>query len=478
MLSTLGFPLVYCGIMPVPGLKIHHKIVIPFAVLLVAATLVTAFISVTLISENLERRFQTQLENASKILAQIDFAVTGPVLERLKLIIGAEIVTYAKDGGILAGTLSPSTDAELLALIQTEDVLRRIFSEGEELILMDVVHRGVPYKVAYRPIRFPSDAVIAFVADTSDMAQAKRAVARNIGLLAAVMIPVLVLISQLIARSITKPVHELVAHTKTLAAGELTRKADVTSHDEIGELASAFNEMADQLRESEEKLLRSEKLAVTGQLAARVAHDIRNPLSAMKMQAQLLRNKLQPGEANETTLQAILSEIDRVEWVVQGLLDLGRPVELRLKPGSINVVVEDALAATKARLVHGKIRPHLNLGSDVPNVELDPDRLKQALLNIIMNAAEAMPVGGNLRVATISEGDSVRIEITDNGEGIVPEDFGKLFDPFFTTKRDGVGLGLVNTRSIVERHGGRIDVEPASGKGTRVIITLPAVATE
>jgi len=163
---------------------------------------------------------------------------------------------------------------------------------------------------------------------------------------------------------------------------------------------------------------------------------------------------------------------------VQGLLDLGRPVELRLKPGSINVVVEDALAATKARLVHGKIRPHLNLGSDVPNVELDPDRLKQALLNIIMNAAEAMPVGGNLRVATISEGDSVRIEITDNGEGIVPEDFGKLFDPFFTTKRDGVGLGLVNTKSIVERHGGRIDVEPASGKGTRVIITLPAVATE
>jgi signal transduction histidine kinase len=89
-----------------------------------------------------------------------------------------------------------------------------------------------------------------------------------------------------------------------------------------------------------------------------------------------------------------------------------------------------------------------------------------------------MPVGGNLRVATISEGDSVRIEITDNGEGIVPEDFGKLFDPFFTTKWDGVGLGLVNTKSIVERHGGRIDVEPASGKGTRVIITLPAVATE
>ena len=312
--------------MPVAGLKIHHKIVIPFAVLLVAATLVTAFISVTLISENLERRFQTQLENASDVLAQSDLALTEPVLERLKLIIGAEIVTYGKDGGVLAGTLSPSTDAELLALVQTEDVLTRIFSDEEKLILRDVMHRGVPYKVAYRPIRFPSDAVIAFVADTSDMAQAKRAVARNIGLLAAVMIPVLVLISQLIARSITKPVHELVAHTKTLAAGELTRKADVTSHDEIGELASAFNEMADQLRESEEKLLRSEKLAVTGQLAARVAHDIRNPLSAMKMQAQLLRNKLQPGEANETTLQAILSEINRVEWGVQGLLDLGRPV--------------------------------------------------------------------------------------------------------------------------------------------------------
>lgn len=463
--------------MKLPTLRIHYKIVIPFTLLVIVATLVTSFISVTLISETLERRFRRQIEDASEVLAQSDFALSRSILERLKLIVDADIITYKKDGEVLAGTLGTEADSELLDLVRSPQVIEQIFTQGQALVMRDARHRGRPYKFAYRPLRYPPDTVIAFVAETSDIVAAQNAVARNIAILAVVLIVVMALVSQMIARSITSPVERLVEHTKSLASGDLTKRATVQSNDEIGRLAEAFNDMTEQLRQSEERVLRSEKLAVTGQLAARVAHDVRNPLSSIKMQAQLLRNKLKPSEANAASLQAILREVDRVEWVVQGLLDLARPEELRLEAGQVNEVLEEALEVTGAQLQHGKITVVKKIEPHLPPVKLDADRLKQALLNVILNAAEAMPRGGTLVATTrINQGGlAVTIEICDDGVGMDPKTQHKLFDPFFTTKREGVGLGLVNTKSIVERHGGTIHLVPRNGKGTRVSITLPRV---
>ncbi len=208
-----------------------------------------------------------------------------------------------------------------------------------------------------------------------------------------------------------------------------------------------------------------------------MAHDIRNPLSAIKMQAQLLRTKLKPGEHDRETLNTVLREIDRVEWVVKGLLDLASPGELHLEPGDINEVLGEALQLTEAKLKHFKIAVQGRFDAAVLPVLLDADRLKQALLNLILNAADAMPNGGTLRVTTGSGSDdsTVTIEICDDGVGLAPNAGDKIFDPFYTTKREGVGLGLVNTKSIVERHGGTIRLTARNGKGTRAVITLPSV---
>jgi signal transduction histidine kinase len=329
----------------------------------------------------------------------------------------------------------------------------------------------------YRTLSAPTNTIVAFAVSTTDIENAKSDVAKTIAVLALGMIALMTLLSYLIARSITMPIQHLVDHTRILASGDLSQKAVVKSHDEIGRLAGAFNDMTDQLRESEEKILHSAKLALTGQLAARVAHDIRNPLSSIKMQAQLLRNKLAPGQANRDSLAAILHEIDRVEWVVQGLLDLARPGKLHLEKMDVADVLNDALALTAAQMNHRHINVEKRFESGTPLIELDPDRLRQAFLNVLMNASEAMPGGGTILAVIGTEGDGtgVQIEISDDGDGLSEANRDKVFDPFFTTKREGVGLGLVNTKSIVERHGGTIRLLPRIERGTRVVITLPVV---
>jgi signal transduction histidine kinase len=193
------------------------------------------------------------------------------------------------------------------------------------------------------------------------------------------------------------------------------------------------------------------------------------------MQAQLLRTKLSPGPGARDSLEAILREIDRVERVVEGLLDLSRPGELALETGDVSQVMEEALRAIEPTLNHRKIAVERRLAGELPPARFDRDRLANALLNLIANAADAMPEGGTLVAATgIGEdGSSLFLEIGDHGPGIDPGVRDKLFDPFFTTKREGVGLGLLNTKSIAERHGGRVELLPGEPKGTRARITLP-----
>jgi len=436
-------------------------------------TLIAGLVSVALVSRTLDSRVKKHLDHASRMIARTGFALNPSILENVKLIVDAEVVTYTRAGEVIAAT---PTDRDLIDLIRAPEVTEQIFEQGEQLVIRDISYRGLPYKVAYRSLRSPPETLVAFVVPTSDIAEAKHVIGRTIGIMGLLIVVAMTLLSHVIARSITSPVQQLVEFTKSLGSGDLTQKAEVTTRDEVGSLALAFNDMVRQLQASEEKLLHSEKLAVTGQLAARVAHDIRNPLSAIKMQAQLLRTKLKPGERDRETLNTVLREIDRVEWVVKGLLDLASPGELHLELGDINEVLGGALQLTEAKLKHLKIAVQSRFDAAVPPALLDADRLTQALLNLILNAADAMPNGGTLQATTGGGSDesTVTIEIRDDGVGMAPGSEDKIFDPFFTTKREGVGLGLVNTKSIVERHGGTIRLTPRNGKGTRAVISLPS----
>lgn len=456
-------------------MTIRYKVVIPFTLLFVVVTAVTAFVSISLLSRSLEHKIRRQIDHASDMLARADFALNASILNKLKPIIDADMITYRTDGMVVASTLSTPEKQPLLRLIQTPTPAAQLFTQGQRLVIRDVRFQGLPYKIAYRPVNIQEGTLIAFVVPTSDIALLRQRVTIILATITVLMVLAVFLVSQLIARSITAPVQRLVEFTRTVAAGDLSQQAVISTRDEIGRLAAAFNDMVRQLRQSEAKLIQSEKLAAVGQLAAGVAHEIRNPLSSLKMHVQLLRNESQDAKQPSSVM---LREIDRVEWVVKGLLDLANPGQLQCAPGSINDVCRDTLELTQAKLAHRKIAVETHFEPTIPPLLLDADRLKQAVLNLILNAAEAMPEGGTLAATTslTRDGTAVTLEICDDGAGIDARIGDRLFDPFVTTKREGVGLGLVNTKSILERHGGTVELVAREGKGTRAIITLPLAA--
>ncbi|HUK34239.1 MAG TPA: HAMP domain-containing sensor histidine kinase, partial [Vicinamibacterales bacterium] len=301
-----------------------------------------------------------------------------------------------------------------------------------------------------------------------------RALTPTILVAATVSVLVMVIVSQVVARRVTAPLDALVAFARDVAPGGSAQRAQV-GDDEVGRLAAAFNDMLDRLDRSRDALVRSEKLALAGLMAARVAHDVRNPLSSMKIQAQLLDVSLGDDAPRRKMLGAVLRDIQQLESVVRDLIELARPGELKREPTSIDAVVHEVLQQLSAQLSYRKIVVQAESPPGLPLVDLDVARFRQVLLNLIGNAADAMPTGGTLKVTTgRGDGLSVAIDICDDGVGIDPAIRDRLFDPFVSTKRDGVGLGLVNAKAVVESHGGTLELAAREPKGTRARIVLPA----
>jgi signal transduction histidine kinase len=280
-----------------------------------------------------------------------------------------------------------------------------------------------------------------------------------------------------VTRRVTAPLDRLVTFTRTVSESPETVARAATGIDEIGRLGTAFNEMLDRLQHSREALVRSEKIGLAGLLAARVAHDVRNPLSSMKMEAQLLQRRA-TGSEEQASLAAILHNITTVEAVVLDLLEVARPDQLRLERADPNEVISGILGHLAPQLAHRRITLITALHPRPLHLSLDAQRLGQALLNVIVNACDAMTAGGSLEIATTEANGRFTIEIRDDGTGVDPVVAERVFDPFVSTKRDGVGLGLVNARSVVESHGGTIRLEPNSPRGTiaRIMLPIPASA--
>jgi signal transduction histidine kinase len=454
-------------------LRIRDKITFPFILLAFIGIAATALLSVNIVTGELQQRQEQQLVVASELLAQAQYLRNALILERVKAIIGADVLTL-EGGEPVASTLAGADEQDWVAILRQEEESLEGTARDQPTVRR-VELRGRFFTLVTRPQLHSPGALVVILKDTTEVAGAWRSVTMPIIVIGLVMAVLISLISHLLTRTITAPLQRLADASKKLAAGDWNAMLESASRDEVGDLATSLNEMAFELRRSEEKLLRSEKLSMTGFLAARVAHDIRNPLFSIKMRAQMICDRLPADSVERTSLEPVLKEIEQVEWVIQGLLDLASPAKLQREEANINDVIEDVLDSIREHLTHTGIEVEWTPDPQVPRIMLDPGRLKQVLWNLISNAAEAMPDGGVIVAQTGFEKDSssVTVEIADVGEGIDEEHFEQVFDPFFTTKREGVGLGLVNARSLVEAHGGTLELSPRDGRGTRAMIRLP-----
>ena len=271
-----------------------------------------------------------------------------------------------------------------------------------------------------------------------------------------------------------KPLKKLVIATQKVADGDLGYKVEIQTKDEIGTLASAFNSMLERLKETQEKLVMTERLAASGRLAADVAHEINNPLAIMKNYIYLLRKKrMQEDDPNQQTLGIIDGEIDRISRIITQFTDFYRGSQIPLEEVDILDPLKEVIEFYRVKLEDNDILLEEHL-TDSGKVLASRDKLKQVFLNLVKNAEEAISDDGKIIIETSREDGRIYVSVTDTGMGIKAEDIGRVFDPFFTTKGvKGFGLGLSVTYGIIKNFGGDIEVQSEAGKGTTFKLMLP-----
>ncbi|MFQ5825390.1 MAG: PAS domain-containing sensor histidine kinase, partial [bacterium] len=287
----------------------------------------------------------------------------------------------------------------------------------------------------------------------------------------------------LFIRSVDRPVQELRASMEAIERGDFSARIETSSRDELGQLALGMNAMADKLQKARnhllehhrQELLQAEALAKIGELAAGLAHEIKNPISGIVFAVNSILRETEPNDNRQEIFEEIVKQANRVEQNLESLLTFARQSRLERFPTDLNAIIERILLFIRQQPDMKLIKTDSMLDINLPEVLVDPKQIEQVLLNLIINAVQAMPQGGCLTVSTgyHMENKSVSISVKDTGVGISEESRDEVFQPFYTTKAKGVGLGLALCKEVVLRHNGKISFDSKVGLGTTFTIELP-----
>jgi two-component system NtrC family sensor kinase len=300
---------------------------------------------------------------------------------------------------------------------------------------------------------------------------------------------------------VNRTIKQLLYQIKMLSKGELDGKVPKFSSFELAVLSDSFNQMTHNLRKArgeledwghtlelrveertnelkkvQTQLVRSEKLASLGELVAGIAHEINNPLTGILMYASLVQHDERLNPVFKSDIAIIVRETERCARIVSGLLDFSREKSPKKKQSSIPAIMNATLALVKSQSIFLNVDIRIECSPDIPEIPVDPNLIEQVFVNMVLNAGQAMPNGGDLNICigTTENNESISVDISDTGYGIPEENLKKIFDPFFTTKENkGTGLGLSVSYGIIESHGGKIEVQSEVGKGTKFTILLP-----
>jgi len=390
-------------------------------------------------------------------------------------------------------------DLRIATNVMREDGTRAIGTRVSEEVYDQVIKKGIPwiarafvvnnwYITAYEPIKDMENNIIGIL--YVGILEQKFTDMRNTVVFTFLGITILGIViaiglSFILAHNIVRPVSGLARAARFIAKGDFSHEVDVESNDEIGDLGDVFNFMIASIKErdtqikefAKAKIAEAERLAMVGQLAAGVAHEINNPLTGILLYCDLVLKNMPADSPQRANLEKINNEAKRCKTIVRGLLDFSRQTEPEIKPLMLNTTVEEVLALVKNQPLFLNISIEKNLEPSLPMVNADISQIHQVFMNIILNAVEAMHGNGTLAITTGLTEDKryIYTTFTDTGQGITEENLPKIFDPFFTTKETGhgTGLGLSISYGIIKKHHGEIDVTSEVGKGTTFIVKLP-----
>lgn len=294
-----------------------------------------------------------------------------------------------------------------------------------------------------------------------------------------------ILLSSWLAARVTHPIEELANAARRVAAGDWETKVEIASTDELGELATAFNRMTGELRQQRDHLLQAERVAAWRELARRLAHELKNPLFPLQVTVEnLVRARASHPNQFEEVFQestaTLLAELGNLKKIIGRFSEFSKMPQPQRQEVNLNEIVRAVVRLHQAQFkTPGKpeIVASLDLDANLPSISADPELLHRALSNLVLNAIDAMPSGGELRLTTKSVENGVQIEVADSGTGLTKEECERLFTPYYTTKQYGTGLGLAIVQSVVSDHGGDVSVESGKGSYTVFRIRMPKEAT-
>jgi signal transduction histidine kinase len=501
--------------------RLLYKLILIFVLLIVVLLEFTTLITINISRNAMISETKDQQRYVARSVAdKIEFG--GMRGGRLDAAFVRQLVVDASEGGrvvyvinssgrIIAHPQPSSVGRDLTGVESVKKVLRGEAGSLEYLSPLFIVPQD---KVVggFAPVKGASLGVIVEEPEESAYGEIRKVETNSlIFVMAGIMLTMIVGI--FFANSIERPIREVIAGTEAVRRGNLSRKININSEDEIGQLAQAFNQMTDDLRDTQEHLVYSEKLASLGTMAAGMAHEIKNPLVSLRTFTQLLQQKFDDPEFRNKFSAIVPQEIEHINRIAESLLKFGKPTKPEFAKTSVNKLIEEVLALLENECRRNNVRVTTKLAA-LPDITADPMQLSQAFVNIVLNAIQAMPQGGELTVKSdvgevvrlgrtmrkgmvkteegsyregmlgeVGEGvvselynrpvPVVFLEITDTGGGIEEGNLKKLFDPFYTTKISGTGMGLPITLRIIEDHNGSIKVKSKVGKGTTFIVTLP-----
>ncbi|HWL89031.1 MAG TPA: ATP-binding protein, partial [Polyangiaceae bacterium] len=379
-------------------------------------------------------------------------------------------------GGQSSRELAAAASAELSSIeatleddkAQFEELFAALDSGDKDAVNRILLDVGPLEHTAERRVRDVSDRIKVSMDRISEDAQHReqRAIYALIAL-AVLTLGVGVAVS-IHTRRLLAPLARVTERAQAVAHGDLTPQDVIPTEDEIGDLAMAFERMVGAVANAQAQALSNERLAAIGKMAAHVTHEIRNPLSSIGLNIELLEEELLArGDGarveSRALLQAIAREVQRLEHLSEEYLRLARLPSPRMEAEDIAGAVNEVVAFSRAEMDRADCRVRVDISEKLPPALFDEAQIRQALLNLLRNAREAMPQGGDIDVIVRAEGMSVVVRVNDRGGGIPDEIRPRVFDPFFSTKGEGTGLGLAITRQIVVAHGGTVTAEPREG---------------
>ena len=297
-------------------------------------------------------------------------------------------------------------------------------------------------------------------------------------------------ISLVMLKFVKKPLSRVAENMAKVSAGDLSVRMTSQGKDEIGRLIVSFDSMVGRLDSAKKELEtfhfhqmeRADRLASVGEMAAGIAHEIKNPLTGIAAAITVIKDDFAPEDSRVSIINEVLEQISRLDKTVNDLLFFGKPTVSEPACTDMNSALKKILVFAAQHRGGKNIEKRLELQDDLPTVYVDPKHIQQVFLNLFLNAVQAMQNGGTLTVGTSlaqSDGvDMVRVRVTDTGQGIPAQILEKIFTPFFTTKAQGTGLGLAISHRLIEQHGGRLSVASEDGKGTTFTVDLPAFGPE